>query len=100
MDFRISFHPSAQQEWLNVIDWYNTKKKGLGFEVFEEIDVFLKIIKENPYLYQERFDTVRVIFTKRFHFGIHYILNEKRKEIFVVAILNAREDISKMLNRL
>lgn len=28
----------ANQEWINVIDWYNSKKEGLGFEVFDEID--------------------------------------------------------------
>lgn len=58
------------------------KKENLGFEVFEEIDIFINILQDNPFLYQKRFEQVRVIFTKRFHFGIHYMLNEEKKRDF------------------
>lgn len=97
MEYKISFHPKAIQDWTNVIDWYNLKKENLGFEVYDEIDKYLLLLKENPLHFQKRFQDIRAIFTKRFHFGIYYLVNQN--EIFIIAIINTKENIKKVEQR-
>ena len=100
MDFKLRFHPKAKEEWFTVIDFYDEKKEGLGFEVFQEIENYLEILKEKPLHFQKRFGNTRVLFTKRFHFGIHYIVQEELKEIYIISILNARDNLLKISNRI
>lgn len=94
MAFELVLLPKAKQEWESKIDLYNAKRENLGYEVFLEIENYLKKIQENPLHYQKRYGEVRGIFTKRFHFGIYYVFEEEI--ITVLAILNTKEDISKL----
>lgn len=100
MEYKLYFHPKAEEEWISVIDFYNDKKENLGFEVFQEIENYLEILKERPLQFQKRFGNIRVLFTKRFHFGIHYTIQEELKEINIISILNARDNILKISDRL
>ncbi len=98
MAYNIIIKPKAEEDWDNAVCFFNAKKYGLGFEVFAEIDDFLEILKANPLHYQKRFSEIRVIFTKKFHYGIFYTLEETT--IFVHAILNAKDDIEKLTYRI
>ena len=52
-EYEVILSSLANKEWLKVIDWYNEKKEGLGFEVFDEIDEYLKRLKNNA-LYTQK----------------------------------------------
>lgn len=96
MEYRLLIEPIAIQEWENTIDYYNAKQSNLGFEVFEEIEHYLGLVEKNPLHYQKRYGEIRIAYTKRFHFGIFYIVNHCI--INVLAILNAKEDASKIIS--
>ena len=49
-EYEVILSSLANKEWLKVIDWYNDKREGLGFEVFDEIDEYLKRLKTLPYI--------------------------------------------------
>lgn len=100
MGYKLFFHPIAREEWFAVIDLYNAKKENLGYEVFQEIEDYLEILKERPLHFQKRIGNIRVIFTKRFHFGIHYIVQEDMKEINIISILNAKDNLLKIFDKL
>lgn len=100
MGYNLSFHPAIEDDWLKAIENYNEKREGLGFELSEELDEYILSLKEHPLLFQKRLGEIRVLFTKRFHFGIYYVLNEIEKEIFIVAILNSKENFSKISARI
>lgn len=100
MGYNLSFHPAIKDDWLKAIENYNEKREGLGFELSEEFDEYILFLKEHPLLFQKRLGEIRVLFTKRFHFGIYYVLNEIEKEIFIVAILNSKENFSKISDRI
>ena len=38
MAFELKFHPKAEQDLDNIIEYYNTLKEGLGYEVYVEIE--------------------------------------------------------------
>ncbi len=97
MVFKLIFTPQAEREWVNVIEWYNEKKERLGYEVYEEIRESIKRVKANPLHFQIRFNDIRAIFTKRFHFGVYYIV--ENEFIYVISVLHNREDDAKILGR-
>ena len=88
-EYNVILSSLANQEWVNVIDWYNSKKEGLGFEVFDEIDEYLVKLKSTPLIHRR---------TPRFHFAIFYII--VGNTIRVIGIRNQRENYSDVFNRL
>jgi plasmid stabilization system protein ParE len=89
MAFKIVIKPKAEKELLEALDWYNTKNINLAAELYNEISIVLDTIKENPNLFQKRYKTIRITFTKKFKYGIHYTL--ENNIIFVHAILHTSQ---------
>lgn len=54
MAFEIIIKPQAEDELYKAIDWYNSKKENLGFELFSEISSVISSIQENPNSYQKK----------------------------------------------
>lgn len=97
-EYNVILFSLANQEWVNVIDWYNSKKEGLGFEVFDEIDEYLVKLKSTPLIRRRIDGEIRISLTPRFHFAIFYII--VGNTIRVIGIRNQRENYSDVFNRL
>ena len=97
-EYNIILSSLANQEWVNVIDWYNNKKEGLGFEVFDEIDRYLEKLKSAPFIHRKIDEEIRISLTPRFHFTIFYTI--VGNTIRVIGIRNQRENYSDVFNRL
>ncbi len=102
MAFELKFHPKAEQDLDNIIEYYNTVKEGLGYEVYVEINEYIESIRTFPFIAPKRLENVRVFFTKKFHFGVYHLTLEEASEIFIVAIINSRQEINAqmVLNRI
>ena len=102
MAFELKFHPKAEQDLDNIIEYYNTLKEGLGYEVYVEIDEYIESIRTFPFIAPKRLENVRVFFTKKFHFGVYHLTLEETSEIFIVAIINSRQEMNAqmVLNRI
>lgn len=96
-EYEVILSSLANKEWLKVIDWYNDKREGLGFEVFDEIDEYLKRLKTLPYINRRVEGEIRLSTTPKFHFGIFYTV--KTNTVFVIGIHNLREDYQDILRR-
>lgn len=57
-------------------------------------------LQKNPFIYYPIFENVRVAHPKFFPYGVHFIINEDKKEILIVAILHNKQDKSKIIKRL
>ena len=57
-------------------------------------------LQKNPFIYYPIFENIRIAHPKFFPYGIHFIINEDKKEILIVAILHNKKDKSKMIKRL
>jgi len=51
-------------------------------------------VKTFPFLNQKGIEEEKACFTKRFHFGIHYFINEDLSEIWIIAIIHTKRDIN------
>ena len=87
-----SFHPEAEIELNESIDYYEECKSGLGLEFANEVYATIQRILNFPNAWQILDKDIRRCLTNRFPFGIIYY--QKNNEIIILAVmqLNRRPD--------
>lgn len=86
MSYRLIIKSEAEQDLVQAALWYNEQRIGLGEEFLKVVGEKIKVIAENPYLFEVRYMEVRHAFIRRFPFAVHYLIEDKN--IFVLAILH------------
>lgn len=56
-------------------------------------------LQKNPFIYYPIFENIRIAHPKFFPYGVHFIINEDKKEILIVAILHNKQNKSKLIER-
>jgi len=72
--------------------WYEDRVLGLGREFLRCVDVSIAQISRAPETHPALHQNIRRVLTRRFPFGIFYILVGQK--IIVLAVLHARRDPS------
>jgi toxin ParE1/3/4 len=85
--FKIKIDKDAKLDIQEGINWYNSRKKGLGREFHLEVKDFLEILR-NTQFFQIRYDETRCLPLKRFPYMIHYSVDEKNQTVIVRAVFN------------
>lgn len=82
--------------------WYYNQNPDTDLEerFSDSIKEVVSKLQKNPFIYYPIFENIRVAHPKFFPYGVHFIINEDKKEILIVAILHNKEDKSKMMERL
>lgn len=84
MKYSLVISDEARLDILYSYIYYQEQKEGLG-DVFEKsIDKGIKTILDNPFLFQIRYLNIRIHFTNKFPFGIHYAIYGNVIRIFAV----------------
>lgn len=86
MVFEIIVKPEAEKDLNDALIWYENQQNNLSTELYLEFVKTIDYIQENPNYFQKRYKEIRITFTKRFPFGIHYTI--EKKTIFIHAILH------------
>lgn len=86
MVYKIILKPEAEKELLEALDWYDTKKEGLGVLLYNEISEVLNHIQNNPKHFQKVYRKIRISFTTQFRYGVHYTI--EKNTIYIHAILH------------
>jgi len=85
--YNLIVKPEAEAELTEALEWYsNRHKTGLEVELYNEISKVLEYIALYPEHFQKKYRNIRIRFTEKFKYGIHYIVEENT--IFVLAILH------------
>ncbi|SFI48485.1 type II toxin-antitoxin system RelE/ParE family toxin [Halpernia frigidisoli] len=92
MNYEIEFLIPAAEEFEEAISWYEDKKIGLGFEFAHEIEEYLSLIENNPYLFEKHQDKYNLhkVPLVRFPYSIIYWIDDDKKIIYIDAILHAK----------
>jgi len=84
------FHPEANAEFFEAIEYYEQCELGLGcdfsIEVYSAINTILKYPEAWPVLE----DDIRRFLTNRFPFGILYTIEQNK--IFILAVMHLHRD--------
>jgi plasmid stabilization system protein ParE len=90
MGYNLIIKPKAQQDIREAINWYKEQNNNLSSELLVKIDECLKKLQKNPEYYQKRYQEIRIVFTKKFLYGIVYTV--EGNTIYVHAILHTKQD--------
>ena len=82
--------PEARQDLQDAHDWHEDQRGGLGVEFMEEIQGALERIRNHPLRWAAIEEDVRRCLTKRFPYGVFYLVEEER--IVVLAVMHQAKD--------
>lgn len=86
MSFKIIYASEVYEDLQNAIDFYNSRRKGLGTQFFETVRNKISQIKSNAYSFQVRYNSIRCIPLHKFPYTIHYKVVSETKTIIIIAI--------------
>lgn len=90
MKYSLIVRPEAEQDIQEAFNWYEQRVLGLGREFLRCVDAAFSKINHSPVVYPIRYKNIRRTLTRRFPFGVFYIITNE--EIIVLAVLHARRD--------
>ncbi len=85
-----SFHPEAEDELNDAIDYYKEIEPGLGYDFALEVHSTIKRTVEFPKAWVLVEGEIRRSLVKRFPYGILY--SEEREGIYIVAVMNLHRE--------
>jgi plasmid stabilization system protein ParE len=86
MNYRLDFLPHVEQDVQDAYDWYELQLPGLGEDFLLSADAAINAIARQPLLSAAEYKGVRKLKTKRFPFGVFYVID--KDTITVIAIIH------------
>ncbi len=95
-----SFHPLAEEEFNQSIDYYEECKKGLGLDFAKEVYLAIQRILNFPEAWHpmDKKHNIRRCLVNRFPFGIIYFQNNQ--EIIILAVMQLNRKPNYWKNRI
>jgi plasmid stabilization system protein ParE len=101
-DFELNYFDQVEEDIEIAKFWYYEQspdtdlEERFAFAIKETINK----LQKNPFIYYPIFENIRIAHPKFFPYGVHFIINEDKKEILIIAILHNKQDKSKIIKRL
>ena len=83
-----SFHPEAETEFLEAVDYYEDRERGLGFDFSIEVLATIQTIVTYPTAWPVMEEGVRRCLVNRFPYGVIYSI--EHGEVFILAVMHLR----------
>jgi len=87
---RYSFHPEAEVEFYEAINYYKRRQQYLGYDFAIEVYATIQNIIDYPNAWTILEGDIRRCQTKRFPYGIVY--NDEGGGIFILAVMHLHRD--------
>jgi toxin ParE1/3/4 len=90
MNRPVVYRTEAEVDLQEAYQWYEEQRQGLGERFLLSIEAATAAIQRNPLMYPVVHRDVRRMLTRRFPFGIFYVIEDE--QVTVVAVLHAHRD--------
>jgi hypothetical protein len=97
MNYSLKILEASKQDIKEIALWYSGKQSELGKKFTKAIKKEVSIIHKNPFLYQIRYDDVRIAFTEIFPYSIHFTVYETA--IIIKAVYHTSRNSKIWVNR-
>ncbi len=97
MIWRLSVRPEAERDIAAAYDWYEGREEGLGQRFVAQVDAALALIEQTPELHPRLHREIRRVLTRRFPFGVFYIV--EKESVVVLAVLHQASDPERWKSR-
>jgi len=101
MKYRVIIRPEAENDLKKAFEWYEDKRKGLGYDFLLQVDAGIRFIERNPNIHSITYKETRTHLVRRFPYKIIYIFEERK--IIVLAVLHGKRSpdlIKKRINNI
>jgi mRNA-degrading endonuclease RelE of RelBE toxin-antitoxin system len=88
MTYEVIFSDESKLDIKETRDYYAAISSNLLLKFDTEFIETIELIKLNPKYFQKRYRTIKIIFTKKFPFGIHYLV--EKDTIYVQRFLHQK----------
>ncbi len=88
MSFKISYSQGFYFDLQQSIDFYNSRKKGLGTRFFKTVKSQIAKIQKNAYGFQIRYHNIRCSPLDKFPYMVHYWINQESNTIIIIALFS------------
>ena len=101
-DFGLDYFDQVEDDIEIAKLWYYEQSPDTDLEerFADAIKETIAKLQKNPFIYYPIFENIRIAHSKFFPYGVHFIINENKKEILILAILHNKQDKSKIIKRL
>ena len=86
MSYKVLFKEEADSDVFDAWQWYESRQKGLGDDFLNEVEEYVKVLEQDPLIYQLRKLNRRYCFLKRFPYIIVYEIGNG--DIIIYAVFN------------
>jgi len=87
---KYSFHPTAEKELNQAVDYYNECQGGLGLSFAKEIHLAIQNILSFPNAWPPLSANTRRCLMKRFPYGVIY--QTTNEEVFIIAVMHLNRE--------
>ena len=81
--------PAVKKDITNAIEYYTTISPKLAKEFLFRIREAKNYINSSPLGFQIKYKEVRTLLLKQFPYHIHYLIDNSKKQIIILAIIHA-----------
>lgn len=89
MSYHFVNRPVVTSDIEEIVDYYKIISTDLANRFLDRLEEAKRYITNNPEAFQIKYKNVRTILLKQFPYHIHYIVDNSKKQINVLAIIHA-----------
>ena len=97
MTYKLITSPETEKDIDKAVEWYADIRKLIAKRFLSELRAVRKYIHKNPEKIQIKYNNVRVVFLKKFPYGLHYILD--KNTVTIIALFHTADDPQKWKDR-
>ena len=90
--YNVRFSSEIAVHLQTAINYYDELSVGLGEQFLSDFEMQITGVSQNPHSRAIRYDDVRFALINRFHYAIHYYIEESRKEVVAFALYSTYAD--------
>jgi plasmid stabilization system protein ParE len=88
MPFKIVFSPKAQNDLIEIYDWYEKKLPGLGERFINVLDKRILILTRTPHIFPIRYKEIRCTLVPDFPYLIHYDVSLSKQMVTIYRVFH------------
>lgn len=98
--FHLDIEPEALNDIQNAIDYYDSKRRGLGKKFYEVLANHIELLRKNHLSFAINYDDIPVLPIKKFPYAIHYRVLSAQKTVSIKAVFCTHENPYKWRDRI
>ncbi|WP_029298482.1 type II toxin-antitoxin system RelE/ParE family toxin [Chryseobacterium hispalense] len=89
---KLIYNRFVKDDLKEINEWYKEINKELWNSFTKEFRLRINLIKENPLSFELKYNNIRIVFLKKFPYGIHYSYNAEENVIEIYSVFHTSRD--------